>query len=238
MALTDNGPLSSRVRVLLVDDQPASLIAMEACLHGLDLELVKAPNGHHALRHLLAEDFAAILLDVQMPGMDGFEVARLIRGRQRSRHTPIIFLTAWESPHFSAAKAYTMGAVDYLVKPVDPTILRAKVCVFVELFRKNRQLAEQAEQLRQAQQQSGAQLSQRDKDDHDLAQFAVSLSNDLRLINDSAELLKMTSGQTLDAAGQRYVQLIGESAQHAGQLLEELLRTVQGKRSDAAPATP
>jgi CheY-like chemotaxis protein len=211
-----------RVKILLVDDQPTSLIAMEACLGDLDLDLIKAVDGPQALRRVLADDFAAILLDIQMPGMDGFELARLIRSRPRSRHTPIIFLTAWESPHFSAAKAYTMGAVDYLLKPVDPTILRAKVCVFVELFQKNRQLAHQAELLRQAQQQGAA--TERTEGDPELERRVQSLTNDLQHIRDLADLLQTGPWQALDAVGQRCVQTIGASARHASQVLDELLR--------------
>jgi PAS domain S-box-containing protein len=126
--------------ILLVDDQPANLLALEAILEPLGQRLVTARSGEEALRLLLHDDFAVVLLDVQMEGIDGFEVARLIRGRERSRHTPIIFITAYEQPEFSAARAYTLGAVDYLVKPLVPAILRAKVDVFVQLSRHAEQL--------------------------------------------------------------------------------------------------
>jgi PAS domain S-box-containing protein len=139
-----------KVKILLVDDQEAHLLALEAILQPLGQNLVKARSGEVALRHLLHDDFAAVLLDVQMQGLDGFETARLIRGRERSQHTPIIFLTAQEAPEFPAAKAYTLGAVDYLVKPVAPEILRAKVTFFVELYRKTELLrgAEERERRR------------------------------------------------------------------------------------------
>src|SRR5262249_54421587 len=110
-----------------MDDEPANLLALEAILHDLGPRLVCARSGEEALRHLLKEDFAAILLDVQMPGLNGFETAELIRGRKRSRYTPIIFLTGYESGDFSVRRAYTLGAVDYLIKPLIPEILRAKV---------------------------------------------------------------------------------------------------------------
>jgi PAS domain S-box-containing protein len=139
-----------KASILLVDDQPANLLALEAILADLGQNLVTARSGAEALRRLLDEDFAVVLLDIQMQGPDGFDTAQLIRGRERSRHTPIIFLTAHESALFPAAKAYTLGAVDYLVKPLVPTILRAKVAVFVELFQKTEQLRRQAERLRQA----------------------------------------------------------------------------------------
>jgi PAS domain S-box-containing protein len=121
--------------VLLVDDEPANLLALEAVLAGLG-RLVRATSGAEALRLLLEEDFAVVLLDVQMKGLDGFDTAQLIRSRDRTRHTPIIFLTAYESADFPAAKAYTLGAVDYLLKPLTPVILRAKVAFFIELFQK------------------------------------------------------------------------------------------------------
>src|SRR5262249_52678754 len=138
-----------RVNLLLVDDQPANLAALEAILADLGQNLVRARSGQEALRHLLQQDFAAILLDVRMPDLDGFETAELIRGRKRSRYTPIIFLTAYEGGEFPARKAYTLGAVDYLVKPLVPEILRAKVTGFVDLFRKTEQVKRQAEQLQQ-----------------------------------------------------------------------------------------
>src|SRR3954454_17656534 len=138
-----------RVNILLVDDQEPNLVALESILDQPGLILVKARSGEEALRQLLDKDFAVILLDIQMQGMDGFQTAKLIRERPRSRHTPIIFLTAYEhDPNFSVEAAYTLGAVDYLVKPLIPTILRSKVAVFVELHRKTEQLERQAEELR------------------------------------------------------------------------------------------
>jgi CheY-like chemotaxis protein len=122
--------------ILLVDDQESNLIALEAVLQAPGYGLVRAASGEEALRRLLHDDFAVVLLDVQMAGLDGFETARLVRSRERSAHTPIIFLTAYESPGFTPARAYTLGAVDYLIKPIVPEILRAKVAVFVELFRR------------------------------------------------------------------------------------------------------
>src|SRR4051812_20493290 len=102
------------VKVLLVDDDPANQLSMEAILEGLGAGLVKVSSGEDALRALLDEDFAAVLLDVQLPGLSGFDTARLIRGRERSRNTPIIFVTAFEDdPSFSVRDAYALGAVDY-----------------------------------------------------------------------------------------------------------------------------
>ncbi|MGL4618052.1 MAG: response regulator, partial [Chroococcidiopsis sp.] len=136
-----------KINVLLVDDYPENLVALEATLNSLGQNLVKAYSGKQALKCLLEQDFAVILLDVQMPEMDGFETASLIRQRERSRHTPIIFLTAISDSDDLKSKGYALGAVDYLLKPIDPIILTSKVAVFVELFKKNLEVQRQAAQL-------------------------------------------------------------------------------------------
>jgi PAS domain S-box-containing protein len=137
----------STVNVLLVDDHPENLAALEAMLERPGQNLVKAHSGEEALRCLLNQDFAVILLDVQMPGIDGFETATLIRQRERSCHTPIIFLTAFHTGETSAFTGYALGAVDYLLKPIDPAILTSKVAVFVDLFKKTLEVQRQAAQL-------------------------------------------------------------------------------------------
>ncbi len=137
-----------RASILLVDDRPANLLALEAILEPLGQRLVRASSGAEALWHLLEQEFALILLDVQMPGMDGFQVASLVRERASTRHVPIIFLTALSRDASNVFLGYEHGAVDYLVKPFDSTILRAKVSVFVDLYRKNKLIARQAELLR------------------------------------------------------------------------------------------
>lgn len=136
-----------KVNILLVDDQPNNLFALEAMLEGPDRTLVRAGSGEEALMRILDQDFAAILMDVQMPGMDGFETAALIRERDRSKHTPILFLTAFESSDVQVFKGYSLGAVDYLSKPVVPAVLRSKVSVFVDLFQKTEQVRRQSELL-------------------------------------------------------------------------------------------
>src|SRR5215217_894293 len=112
-----------RPSVLLVDDRPENLLALKAVLEPLEVRLVTAESGEEALRALLDDDFAVVLLDVQMPGMDGFETARYIRGRERSRTTPIIFLTAVSTDVAQVAKGYEAGAVDYVLKPFEPNML-------------------------------------------------------------------------------------------------------------------
>lgn len=135
------------VKILLVDDRPENLVALEASLEGVGGELVLADSGTQALRHLLNDDFAAVLLDVKMPDMDGFETAELIRSRPRSRRIPIIFLTAYRSDAH-LFRGYDLGAVDFLFKPIIPEILRSKVSVFVELSRNAGVLRDQAAVLK------------------------------------------------------------------------------------------
>lgn len=136
-----------RTNILLVDDRPQNLIALEAILEPLGQNVVKAGSGEQALRELLDTDFAVILLDVIMPGLDGFETAALIKDRAKTRHIPIIFLTAVSQQEHFVAKGYTLGAVDYISKPFHPDILRAKVAVFVELYLSKEQIRRQSELL-------------------------------------------------------------------------------------------
>ncbi|MET0790660.1 MAG: ATP-binding protein, partial [Polyangiaceae bacterium] len=141
---------STVAKILLVDDQPKNLLALSAMLEPLGQEVVQASSGKEALRHLLREEFALVLLDVQMPVLDGYEVAELIRAREKSRAVPIIFLTAIHRDQRLVARAYSVGAVDYILKPIEPEILRSKVAVFIELHQKRELVTRQAEELRRA----------------------------------------------------------------------------------------
>ena len=151
------------MNVLLVDDHPANLLVLEAILDDLGQNLIKAHSGEEALR-LADQETAVILLGVQMHGLDGFETAKLLRGRKQTRLTPINFLTAYDDNHLWVEEAYTLGAVDYLVKPLVPMILRAKVVAFVELFKKTQQVEHQAEQLRQLERREFDQKLAEEKD--------------------------------------------------------------------------
>jgi signal transduction histidine kinase len=169
-----------KISILLVDDRADKLLALEAVLSDMPLEIVRANSGRDALRCLLQREFAVILLDVNMPGMDGFETAHLIRQRQSSVHTPIIFVTAYQDEVFMS-RGYSLGAVDYILQPVVPEMLRSKVSVFVDLYRKNRQVEEQAlwQQQRATQLQKLASAS--------LAiNAASSMARTLQIITDSA----------------------------------------------------
>ncbi|MGQ0465119.1 MAG: response regulator [Sporichthyaceae bacterium] len=134
-------PADPPVKILMVDDRPENLLALEAILSGLGHTLIRAECGADALKMLLLHDIALILLDVQMPGMDGFETAAQIKSRERTQDIPIVFLTAIDDGAHQAFRGYSAGAVDYLCKPFDPWVLRAKVGVFIELHQRRQELA-------------------------------------------------------------------------------------------------
>jgi signal transduction histidine kinase/DNA-binding response OmpR family regulator len=138
-----------RINILMVDDSPTNLLALESILHAPDRHLVSTSSGDDALRYLLDHEVAVILMDVYMPDLDGLETAELIRGRDRSRNIPIIFLTADSTGGRHLSRGYSLGAVDYIVKPIEPDILRSKVAVFVELFKKTQEIKRQAQLLRE-----------------------------------------------------------------------------------------
>src|SRR4030095_10259804 len=136
-----------RINILMVDDSATNLLALESILHGPDRNLVSASSGDDALRYLLDHEVAVILMDVYMPGLDGLETAELIRRRDKSRDIPIIFLTADSTGGRHLSRGYSLGAVDFIVSRVEPDILCSKVAVFVELFKKTREIRQQAELL-------------------------------------------------------------------------------------------
>ena len=140
--------MAEKAKILLVDDRAENIVALEAILSSLNQVLVPARSGDAALKALLSDEFAVILLDVLMPGMDGFETAAHIKRRPKTRDVPIIFLTARNAEPDYAFRSYSAGAVDYIAKPFDPWVLRAKVSVFVDLYTKSRQLRDQAAMLR------------------------------------------------------------------------------------------
>lgn len=139
--------MTQKANILLVDDRDENLIALEAALTSLDQNLVRANSGEEALKHLLGTDFAVILLDVIMPGLDGYETAAHIKQREKTKDVPIIFLTAQEVDRHQVFRGYSSRAVDFLIKPFDPWVLRSKVEVFVELHQLKAQMREQARSL-------------------------------------------------------------------------------------------
>ena len=212
--------MNGKANILLVDDRPENLLALEAAMEPLGQNVVTASSGEEALRKLMTGDFAVILLDVQMPGMDGFETAEQIKKRERTKDVPILFLTAISREPHHALKGYSSGAVDYLSKPIDPFLLRAKVAVFIELHEKNSLLKKQAELLQQ-------RARELERSNSDLTQFAYVASHDLqeplRIISGYLDLLKdgYTSSLSEDALG--LLERIGRSAQRMDTLIQDLL---------------
>jgi two-component system sensor histidine kinase/response regulator len=222
-----------KVNILLVDDQPANLVALEAMLQGLGQNLMQAQSGREALKWLLTHDFAVILLDVKMPEMDGFETAQLIRQREKSRHTPILFLTAADKAETQAVRGYEVGAVDYLVKPIVPEFVRSKVAVFVELAKKTELLRKQTELLARSE-QAALELAEtraelvRDLEhkNRELESFSYAVSHDLRAplrrIASFSRAVLETQGDRLDDAGRKYLTRVREASQHMSQLIDDV----------------
>lgn len=239
------------VNILLVDDKPENLVALEAVLEGPGQELITAQSGKEALRACLEHDFAAILLDVKMPDMDGFETAAMIRERERSCDVPIIFLTALKSEEH-LFRGYYMGAVDYLYKPIVPEVLRSKVAVFVDLCRKNRLLKRHADALEQKNAELEKEIIERAKAEEDvrrlnaelearvqtrtqelsrtndeLRQFAYVASHDLqeplRTVASYAQLLAKRYRAHLDADADEFIRYMVEGVTRMHNLLNDML---------------
>ena len=195
----------NKINILLVDDSPSNLMALDAILQAPDRNLIKVPSGDDALRYLLEEEVAVILLDVYMPGIDGLQTAELIRSRGRSKDIPIIFLTADSTGHRHLGRGYSLGAVDYIVKPIEPEILRSKVAVFVDLFKKTREIQRQAELLRE----KNLQL-----EDANLArlQMLIDLGQTLAAERKPAEVLRKfcTSAREIVGAHHTVVGMLGD----------------------------
>jgi two-component system sensor histidine kinase/response regulator len=241
-------PQMERANILLVDDHPENLLALEAVLEPLDENLFRANSGFDALRLLLQHEFAVILMDAQMPEMNGFETAALIRAREKTRNVPIIFVTAHSRDHQQLVESYYVGAVDYIPKPFAPDILRSKIRVFVDLFKKNEQLRRQEtidaerrqrehaeqfekEHMRKLTQELETRVVERTAEliaaNEELESFCYSISHDLRaplrVISATSKMLLQDAGSKL--ADQEKAQLVrqADAASRLGELIDDLL---------------
>jgi signal transduction histidine kinase len=199
--------------LLLVDDEPANLAALEVVLAPLGQRLVMARSGREALRHLLRDDYAAILLDVRMPGMDGFETAELIRARPASQSTPILFITAFPDAEQDLQRAYRIGAADVIFKPFVPEFLRTKMGVFVELYQQQRSIREL---LAQAQESSRAKSEFLNMAAHELRTPLAVLVGYMSMLADG------TFGE-LTADWQRVLQILSQKGDELNRIVDSLL---------------
>lgn len=234
-------PLASRVEILLVDDRAENLLALEAILEPLGHTLIRAQSGEEALRAVLRHDVAVILLDVQMPGMNGFEVARIVKSRERTRHIPIIFLTAISKEDEYVFTGYSVGAVDYLFKPFQPEILRSKVAALVDLHLKQLKIAEQEQQLHVAERQDMElrhmrELLQSEARFRDIvgtamdAIIAIDERGTVTLFNSAAE--RVFNRKTSEAEGASVLQFFPQKDR--AKVLERIVKATAGTRNEGA----
>lgn len=221
--------MSDTINILLVDDEQRNLDALEAILHDSTYRLLRATDADKALRLLLENDVAAIVLDIKMPGISGLELAELIKGTKKFRQIPIVFLTAYLVDDQDVLTGYGAGAVDYLTKPVNPQILRHKVSVFADLFRKTRALAELNQHLETRVQERTAELEQSEsalrvankQKDLFLATLAHELRNPLAPLRTGLDVLLQQSEQSLTMT--RTLSAMNRQLEHMVRLIDDLL---------------
>lgn len=232
-----------KTNILLVDDVSENLIALESILEKLNLNIVKATSGREALRCLLENEFAIILLDIHMPGMDGLETAKLIRLRESSQTTPIIFLSAYETGDMEILQAYSVGGIDFLLKPIIPEILLYKVEVLINLFNHNRILAAQTKQLEESNLELAQQLemiqqlnAQLEDANEQLEAFVYSTTHDLRaplrIIQNFANILLDKYSKGLEPTGRDYLKRITDKTQSMSHLIDDLLNLAYASNSE------
>jgi len=219
--------VAERVQVLVVDDHPQTLAAMKALLEGPDREIVTATSGEEALRYLLHGEYAVVLLDVKMTGIDGYETAALIRAREKTRQIPIVFLTSNNKEAEHVVKGYSQGAVDYIFKPVMPEILLSKVNVFVELANKTLALRRQNQELERAKKELAARADELARSNADLEQFAYAASHDLkeplRIVSSYVKLLATRYKNQLDSDANDFIDFAVWGVNRMERLIHEVL---------------
>jgi hypothetical protein len=228
MSANNKNDVGEKVSILVVDDRADKMLAYEVMLAELNQNIVCARSGKEALRYLLQQDFAAILLDVNMPGMDGFETAALIRQRQRSETTPIIFVSAINDTVTHISRGYSLGAVDYILTPVVPDILRAKIAVFVDLFKKTEQIKRQAEERESLiREQAVAEHARAEAERASAAKdkFLAMLSHELRtpLTPVLASVATLEHEDNLPETMHEPLQLIRRNVELEARLIDDLL---------------
>ncbi len=234
ISVDNQPPAGKKPKILLVDDNPANLLVLEEVLADQDCNLVKATSGKAALRALLNDEFALVLLDVKMPDMDGFETADLMRKNSRTCNIPLIFITAESPSREEIEKGYARNAADYILKPYNPEILRAKVSVFVELHRKTQQLQHQASLLsrkideeKQARQALAEMAENLKRSNTDLEQFAYIISHDLqeplRMVTSFLQLLERRYKDKLDETAEEYIHFAVDGARRMRDMITSIL---------------
>lgn len=209
-----------RPKVLLVDDEPENLVALEAILDGADRELHRALSAEEALRLMDANDYAAVLLDVEMPEMDGFEMAEVARASERLRHVPILFVNDLSRERHHLERGYAVGAADYLFKPLDPMMVSSKVDVFLELHRHKVRIVEQARRLKRL----SEELKRSNRDLQDFASVAAhDLREPMRTVLNFLQLVRRELGDELPPRVEKFMAYVDDSAERMTSLIDGLL---------------